>query len=529
MERNFASRTLFHADNLPILRGMNSETVDLIATDPPFNKGRDFHATPDSLARGARFQDRWSWMDDVQGEWVDAIKDDFPAVWSVIESTRQSYGDDMGAFLCFMGVRLMEMRRVLKPTGSLYLHCDSMASHYLKAMCDAVFGSNNFQNEIVWRRTTAHNDSKRYGANTDSILFYAKSDRWTWNPVYQPYDDSYKARFRRKDPDGRLWSDYDISAKGLSGGGYEYEYKGIRSLWRVPLDTMKRLDAEGRLHFTKSGGIRRKRYLDEMKGRPAQALWDDINAINSQARERVGYPTQKPIALYERIIRASSRPGDMVLDPFCGCATTPIAAERLGRQWVGIDIWEGAYQMILRRLRSEGLATPEGAYYDDEQPNLLTEGDVRLATRPPERTDDGDAAPTLRLTLRRRLPAERWQKLSHAEMRAELEDAQSWRDPGFVICAGCGRALEAPFMELDHVNPRAQGGENWITNRILLCRPCNGRKRHELTLIGLNNENKREGWMKDANAADESRQRAQIRAGLVRDNDGATAYGAGEI
>ena len=523
MERSFASRTLFHADNLPILRGMNSETVDLIATDPPFNKGRDFHATPDSLARGARFQDRWSWTDDVQGEWVDAIKDDFPAVWSVIESTRQSYGDDMGAFLCFMGVRLMEMRRVLKPTGSLYLHCDSMASHYLKAMCDAVFGPNNFQNEIVWRRTTAHNDSKRYGANTDSILFYAKSDRWTWNPVYQPYDDSYKARFRRKDPDGRLWSDYDISAKGLSGGGYEYEYKGIRSLWRVPLDTMKRLDAEGRLHFTKSGGIRRKRYLDEMKGRPAQALWDDINAINSQARERVGYPTQKPLALYERVIRASSNLGDMVLDPFCGCATTPIAAERLGRRWVGIDIWEGAHQMILRRLRSEGLATPEGAYYDDEQPNLLTEGDVRLATRPPERTDDGDAAPTLRLTLRRYLPAERWQKLSHAEMRAELEDAQSWRDPGFVICAGCGRALEAPFMELDHVNPRAQGGENWITNRILLCRPCNGRKRHELTLIGLNNENKREGWMKDANAADESRQRAQIRAGLVRDNDGATA------
>ena len=215
-----------------------------------------------------------------------------------------------------------------------------------------------------------------------------------------PRDDSYKARFRRKDPDGRLWSDYDISAKGLSGGGCEYEYKGIRSLWRVPLDTMKRLDADGRLHFTKSGGVRRKRCLDEMKGRPAQALWDDVNAINSQARERVGYPTQKPIALYERIIRASSRPGDMVLDPFCGCATTPIAAERLGRRWVGIDIWEGAYQMILRRLRSEGLATPEGAYCDDEQPNLLTEGDVRLATRPPERTDDGDAAPTLRLTLR---------------------------------------------------------------------------------------------------------------------------------
>ena len=523
MERNFASRTLFHADNLPILRGMNSETVDLIATDPPFNKGRDFHATPDSLAQGARFQDRWSWTDDVQGEWVDAIKDDFPAVWSVIEFTRQSYGDDMGAFLCFMGVRLMEMQRILKPTGSLYLHCDPTASHYLKAMCDAVFGHRNFRNEIVWRRYGSHNDaSKKWGRVHDAILFYSKSDEYTWtNEAREPYDKEYIERGYKYEDDRGRYTTAPLHGRGLSGGGYDFEWRGLRDVWRFSQDSLDEMDAQGLIHWPKRGRIpRRKVYLDLDKGIAARDVIVDIKLAS--AKERTGYPTQKPLALYERIIQASSKPGDVILDPFCGCATTPIAAERLGRQWVGIDIWEGAHEMILRRLRSEGLATPEGAFYDAEQPNLLTEGDVRLATRPPERTDEGDAAPLLKPTLRFQRPVERWQKLSHAEIRAELEDAQSWRDPGLVICAGCGRALEAPFMELDHINPRAQGGENWITNRILICRPCNGRKRHELTLIGLNNENKREGWMKDANAADEARQRALIRAGLVRDNDGAT-------
>ena len=199
---------------------------------------------------------------------------------------------------------------------------------------DAVFGQDNFRNETTWRRTTAHSDSTRYGRNTDTILFYTRSRSRTWNIQYQPYDEKYKARFRFKDPDGRLWTDDNLTAKGLSGGGYEYEYKGALSLWRVPLETMKRLDSEGRLHFTRTGGIRRKRYLDEMQGRPAQALWDDIDSINSQSRERIGYPTQKPLALLERIIGASTNPGDMVLDPFAGCATACVAAEKLERQWL---------------------------------------------------------------------------------------------------------------------------------------------------------------------------------------------------
>ena len=177
--------------------------------------------------------------------------------------------NDMMAYLTMMAQRMAELHRVLKPTGSIYLHCDPTASHYLKLMMDAVFGQDNYRNEITWRRTTAHSDSTRYGRNTDTILFYTKSQKRTWNIQYQPYDEAYKARFRFKDPDGRAYADYDLTAKGLSGGGYEYEYKGAFSLWRVPLDTMRRLDAEGRLHLTRTGGIRRKRYLDEMLGRPA--------------------------------------------------------------------------------------------------------------------------------------------------------------------------------------------------------------------------------------------------------------------
>ena len=483
---NFNNRTLYHLDNLDVLRGMNSESVHLIATDPPFNKGRDFHATPDSLAAGARFQDRWKWDNDVHPDWVDKIQDDWPAVWLVIGSSRASYGDDMAAFLCFMGVRLMEMRRVLREDGSIYLHCDPTASHYLRTLMDAIFGGKNFRREIVWKRTTAHNDSSSYGAITDSVLYYTKGDKWTWNSQYQPYDEKYKARFRYKDPDGRAWTDDNLTAKGLVGGGYEYEYKGASSLWRVPLETMERLDAEGRLHFTSRGGIRRKRYLDEMQGRPVQSLWDDISALNSQSHERTGYPTQKPLALYKRIIEASSDEGDWVLDPFAGCATTPIAAELLGRKWVGIDIWDEAYNKVLERLEQEGLAVPQS---DSEQPHLLTFGDVYYSTAPPIRSDDeGESIPYLRLKSVVYEPP--GPKMSRAEMFDWL--VEEWG----LVCRGCNRLFDDPlYLQLDHNTPRSDGGLNHISNRMLLCGPCNGIKSNTLTLSGLRRENRRRGRM----------------------------------
>ena len=239
---NFPNRTLYHGDNLPFLRGMNSETVDLVATDPPFNKSKDFHATPDSLAKGSRFSDRWSWDKDVHPDWVDSIKDDWPGVWAVIEAARTAHGEDMAAFLCWLGVRVMELHRVLKPTGSLYLHIDHTAHAYAKALLDGVFGARNFRNAIVWRSTSAHSDSSRFGMNTETLLFYTKGDTWIWNPLYEPYDEKYKARFRYKDQDGRRWYDDNLTAKGLSGGGYEYAYKGKTELWRVPLATMEQLE-----------------------------------------------------------------------------------------------------------------------------------------------------------------------------------------------------------------------------------------------------------------------------------------------
>ncbi len=350
---------LYFGDNLPILREhVPDESVDLIYLDPPFNSNATYNVLfreasgEASAAQIQAFDDTWHWDIDSERAYREVVTDGPKKLADLLQAMRSFLGrNDMMAYLTMMAQRMAELHRVLKPTGSIYLHCDPTASHYLKLLMDAAFGAYSFRNEITWKRTTAHNDAKRYGANTDTILFYTKGEDWTWNASFQVYDASYKSRFRFKDPNGRRWADDNLTAKGLSGGGYTYEYKGVTSLWRVPLETMEQLDAEGRLHFTRIGGIRRKRYLDEGEGRPAQALWDDINPINSQARERLGYPTQKPEALLERIIKASSNEGDVVLDPFCGCGTAIAVAERLGRRWIGVDITHLAISLMKGRLR----------------------------------------------------------------------------------------------------------------------------------------------------------------------------------
>ncbi len=350
---------LYFGDNLPIMREhIPDESVDLIYLDPPFNSNATYnvlfreHDSSESAAQIQAFDDTWHWSTDAEWHYQQVVTTGPRKLADMLQAMRTFLGqNDMMAYLTMMAPRMVELHRVLKPTGSIYLHCDPTASHYLKLLLDAVFGPTKFRNEITWKRTTAHSDSARYGANTDIILFYSKGDEWTWNTQFRDYDDKYVARFRNKDPDGRAWSDYDLTAKGLSGGGYTYEYKGVTSYWRVPIETMEQLDAEGRLHFTKNGGIRRKRYLDEQKGRPAQALWDDIDAINSQAVERLGYPTQKPEALLERIISASSNEGDVILDPFCWCGTAVAVAERLNRKWIGIDVTHLAISLMRSRLR----------------------------------------------------------------------------------------------------------------------------------------------------------------------------------
>lgn len=468
---NFANRTLYHADNLETLRGINSGCVDLIATDPPFNKSRDFHATPDSLARGAKFEDRWSWDKDIHPDWVDAIKDDWPAVWAVIEAARVSAGADMAAFLCWLGVRMMECHRVLKDTGSIYLHLDHTAHAYGKCLMDAIFGRRNFRNEIVWCYTGPANTPRWFPRKHDTILFYSRSNAFTFNrdAVRIPYSDAFTKRRQ-----------YTEGQRGITAG-----YAAGRT------------DAEVAASFG--------------SGKPIEDWWPDIPAGGQMSRgERTGYPTQKPLALYERIIQASSDPGDFVLDPFAGCATTPIAAERLGRQWIAMDVWDQAHQMVLQRLEAEGLAVPAAENGD----RLLTFGDVHYLTEPPVRTDYEAAplVPDLQLKIQR--PPEPWERLSRDQMTAILAEAQATVDG--IVCAGCGRALEVEFMELDHITPKSDRGANHILNRILLCRPCNGRKGDNLTLRGLVRENRRTGWLRDEARANLAQDKARARAEQIR-------------
>ena len=520
-EPNFANRTLFHGDNLGFLRKLDTGTVHLIATDPPFKKGRDFHATPDSLAAGASFQDRWSWARDVHQDWVDKLADDYPHVLHVIEGSRKSYGDDMGAFLCFMGVRLLEMRRVLRDEGTIYLHCDHTASHYLKELMDAIFQRRNFRNEIVWQRTITRkgNLTRGLAEDTDTILRYSKGRQFTWNSeaVTTPYDlddldEKTRAKYSQKDEDGRLYQLTAITSPTQEPRSPRtYEVMGVTRTWRWTKERMEREIAEGRIVQTKPGNVPRQiRYLDEQKGKTLNNVWTDIPAINSQARERTGYGTQKPIALYERIIRASSNPGDIVLDPFAGCATTCVAAERLGRRWVGMDIWDRAHETVLQRLQDEGLASPDGGNGE----RLLTFGQIHYATEPPERTDDGEeAVPYLRLKVQR--APEPWERLSRARIFEYLAEAQAGN--GGVICGGCGIVLASRYMELDHIRPRSDGGANDITNRLLLCGPCNGLKRDDLTMRGLRKELWKRSWMVDEARAKLARNAAEECAERVRD------------
>ena len=488
---NWQNRTLFHGDNLDFLRAMNSETVDLIATDPPFNKGRDFHATPDSVASGASFQDRWSWEKDVHQEWIDQITDDHPNVMNVIQGSRSSYGDDMGAFLCFMAVRLLAMRRVLKDTGSIYLHCDPTASHYLKELMDAVFGRDNFRNEIVWKKIRVKkSQSDGFGNVHDTILVYRKTSNGVFHSQYMPYSEKYiKSHWGQTDKDGRRYQLIAIDQQGTGppryfNGKLIEPPEGKHWIW-----TQEKIDRglkDGVIIFNSNGRPRIKKYLDEMKGDIVTDMWDDIIPLNSMSDERTGYPTQKPLELYERIIKASSNKNDIVLDPFCGCATTCVAAEKLDRQWIGIDIWDKAHKVVIDRLQKEGHLQVNKK---DRNDILVSKGSITYTSKLPIRTDDGQtASPFLKIKKAILEPKDR--VMSRAEMLEYLLEQQGSK------CQGCNRVFDDPrYLELDHNTPRSDGGINHISNRILLCGPCNKLKSNRFTLSGLRRENTKLGYL----------------------------------
>ncbi len=442
---NVANRTIFIRDNLEVMRGINSASVDLIYLDPPFNSKRMFEAPIGSQAAGASFKDAWT-LDDVKEEWVTQIEDEHPALAHIITAAGKAHSEGMQAYLTWMIVRLMEMHRLLKPAGSIYLHCDPTAAHYLKALLDSVFGPENFRSEITWRRTNSKGLSfKSYPNNHDTLFYYSKSDRFTWNRSYRPHDREYVEQFyRHVEPEtGRRYRLSDLTNPNKDRPNLTYEWNGHMRVWRWTKERMQESHDQGIIHYSSTGLASQKRYLDEMQGNPVDTIWDDIKPVQAQSKERTGYPTQKPLALLERIIKASSNEGDLILDPFCGCATACIAAERLGRQWVGIDISEKAYELVIDRMRREV------SLGDEDLPALF--GTVTHRTDVPKRTD-ADAP--------RRSP----------NIKELLYGIQSGR------CAGCEIDLPARLLELDHIIPRSKGGPEIDSNLQLLCGWCNRTK-----------------------------------------------------
>ena len=357
--------TLYYGDNLDILRRyLKDETVDLVYLDPPFNSAQNYNAFfhekdgTDAASQIQAFEDTWHWNVESEKTYQGLILQP-DKVGQTLYAFRTFLGtNDMMAYLAMMAPRLVELHRVLKPTGSLYLHCDPTASHYLKLLLDAILGPENFRNEIIWKRTTAKSLAFRnLPSNHDILFLYSKGEEFTWNRPFRPYDlnkldEKTAKKYCYTDPDGRRFTLGDLNNPNPDRPNLTYDFLGHHKVWRWTKERMEAAYKAGIVVQPSPGAVPRlKRYLDEQEGWPLDDVWSDIAPINSQAQERLGYPTQKPIALLDRIIAASSHPGDLVLDPFCGCGTTIDAVEKLGRKWIGIDITQLATSLIKNRLR----------------------------------------------------------------------------------------------------------------------------------------------------------------------------------
>ena len=462
--QNWANRTIWTGDNLEILRGLNSESVDLIYLDPPFNSNRDYAAPVGSEAAGAAFKDTWT-LSDLDVAWAGYIADEHPALSHIIGGVGMVHSAGMQSYLTMMAVRLLELRRVLKPSGWLYLHCDPTASHYLKMCMDAIFGQRAFRSEITWLRTTTHNDAKNGWPNvSDALLAYGLTEA-AFSAQHIPHSDDYVRKFyRHDDGDGRGPYTLDNMASPNPRPNMMYEWRGYpppAKGWRYQRDRMALLHADGRIHYPAdadgqpdhSKRPRLKRYLGEQRGPVLGNVWTDIKPLGAHARERVGYPTQKPLALLERIVSASSRAGDVVLDPFCGCATACIAAERLDRQWIGVDLSSKAVDLVNERLRRE-------------MGDLFHHGFVTARTDIPQRTD--------------------------------IDKPKDYRTHKHILygeqegcCAGCGVHFEFRNLVVDHIIPRSRGGTDHKPNLQLLCGHCNsvkGDRPMEYLLVQLQGE-----------------------------------------
>ena len=365
------NRSIFCKDNLDILQGINSNSIDLIYLDPPFNKKKEFIAPIGSSAEGASFKDTFT-EEEIKDEWVETIKQDYDGLYkfligikelsNITSSKRNKYYLYNYCYLCYMAIRLIEMRRILKETGSIYLHCDPTMSHYIKLLMDIIFGEKNFRNEIVWKRHSSGQkgsqfEPKKWGANTDHIFFYVKNNNTKMSPFISFTEEEIKEKFKYKDEKGKMYQIVPITMGKNKGErpNLHYKFKGISpppypNAWSLSEKRMYEEYEKGNI-IIKKNKLERRKYLKDSKGKSIGTDWNDIKP--SAGKEYTGYPTQKPLNLLERIIQASSNEGDIVLDPFCGCATTCVASEKLNRQWIGIDISHKAYDLVKERLAKE--------------------------------------------------------------------------------------------------------------------------------------------------------------------------------
>ena len=536
MAQHPLNRHLFIADNIDLLRRLDNETIDLICIDPPFAKNQTFIGNlrpplsdeerqqeldtltawgiynqfdadragidwPDATDT-SRFRDIWRWENDVHEEWTTRIEGEYPALANVIEAARTGHGEAMAAYLTYMAIRLIEIHRILKQTGSLYLHCDDTANAYLRFVMDAVFGEANFLNSVTWRRTYAHNDPRRYGRISDTILIYTKSSEYTWNVQHADYPEEYIDNYYRYEDERGKFQPITLTGPGVSRGESGGRWRGYSPTdsgrtWSIPQRIVNRLagedaaslsiterldllDEHGYIYWPQGGSVPRvKQYLDEMPGTPLQDSWNDIRPLGSRARERTGYPTQKPVALAERIVLASSNPGDVVLDCFAGCAYVPVAAERNGRQWIACDISPRALTVLRRQFAKFNYAV-DGEQQTD-QPLLVVEADITTQgpSDLPERTDED---PEERADIRE-LPPRRFKVpasiIPHDEMLERLLELSGY----MAWC--CGYANRMPDgaiirttrnFQLDHIDPKSKDGSNDIHNRAPMCPTHNNRK-----------------------------------------------------